>query len=110
MALLYYSGRKTGVATQLQKENPFCVAIHCMAHRLNLASSQAADAVPYLVRYQETLTDLYKYFHKSTARIEALSAIQRVLEMEEVKIKEVQEVRWIAFKSSLVAIYKTYPP
>lgn len=34
-------GRRTGVATRLKQRNPYLVAIHCVAHRLALACSQA---------------------------------------------------------------------
>ena len=41
-------GRRSGVATQLKEHNPELVSLHCGAHRLALASSQAAQHVPYL--------------------------------------------------------------
>ena len=75
------TGCKTGVATRMKAESPHCIAIHCMAHRLNLASSQAAESVPYLKEYQQTLTDLFRYFHQSTARSASLQAMQKVLEL-----------------------------
>ena len=87
MDLYSIVGSVTGVATQVKAESPFCIAIHCMAHRLNLASSQAAESVPYLQVFQKTLTELYRYFHQSTARSSGLAAIQRVLELPEIKIE-----------------------
>ena len=63
------TGCKNGVATQVKGKNPLMVTICCMAHRLNLASAQAAESVPYLKDvFQKTMTDIYYYFSKSSAR------------------------------------------
>ena len=102
------TGKKNGFATKLKESSPFCISIHCLAHRLNLATSQAADGVPYLREYQQILTSLYSYFHKSTARGLGLQSIQRVLDLPQIKIKEVYEVRWFAFFSALEAVFKSW--
>jgi hypothetical protein len=38
-------GSRNGATTQLKRKNPFVLSAHCIAHRLALASSQAAYAV-----------------------------------------------------------------
>ena len=48
-------GRRSGVATQLKEHNPEIVSLHCGAHRLALASSQAAQHVPYLKTFDAHL-------------------------------------------------------
>ena len=75
------TGKKNGVAIQFKKVAPHMIAVHCMAHRLNLCSSKSADSVPYLKNvFQETLKDLFHYFSKSTARTTELKEIQAVLD------------------------------
>ena len=54
-------------------------------------------------------TDLFYHFKKSSARINSLKAIQTVLELPQVKVKEVHEIRWLAFYSALSAVYRAYP-
>ena len=50
------TGKKNGVATRFKKVAPHMIAVHCMAHWLNLCSSKSADSVPYLKNvFQETL-------------------------------------------------------
>ena len=90
------TGLTNGVATQMTNKNPFCNAVHCIANRLNLVSSQAVD-VPYLKILQKAFTEIFRYFHCSSSHSNALKAIQKVLELPEVKMKEVYEVRWLAF-------------
>ena len=41
-------GCHAGVTTRLKEKIPFVLSIHCIAHRLALASGQAADAVSYV--------------------------------------------------------------
>ena len=52
------TGRKNDVATKFKQLNPFRVSIRCMAHRLNLATYQAAKAVPYVEKYENILSDI----------------------------------------------------
>ena len=59
------TGRKRGLVQQLKAENPTILATHCISHRLALASGQAADCVPYLLKYQEIVNSIYKYFENS---------------------------------------------
>ena len=42
------TGTCSGVTTRMKKKNPFILSMHCIAHRLALASGQAADSVPYI--------------------------------------------------------------
>ena len=68
------------------------IAVHCMAHRLNLCSSKSADSVPYLKNvFQETLKDLFHYFSKSTARTTELKQIEAVLDSPQVTMKEMYD-------------------
>ena len=51
-------GSRTCVATQLKGKNPFMSSVHCIAHRLALASAQAADSVPYVKQYQLSVNNI----------------------------------------------------
>ena len=41
-------GSHNGVVARLKSITPSAIGVHCAAHRLNLASSQAGDCVPYV--------------------------------------------------------------
>ena len=70
----------SGVATRLKSLNPSMVSVHCIAHRLALACSQAADSVPYLLRYQRVFCSVYTYFSSSSTRSSHLHHVQAVLD------------------------------
>ena len=46
------TGMGEGLTGYMARDNPMIVNYHCIAHKLALVTSQAADAVPYLVDYQ----------------------------------------------------------
>ena len=99
-------GHDKGLAGRMKRINPMLMNVGCIAHRLALCSSQAADKVAFLKDYQTTLTSLYTYFKHSSVRCEKLRAMQQVLQEDQIKVKEVYEVRWLAFYSALDAVFR----
>ena len=73
------TGVKTGVTTRFKADNPFLFATHCLAHRLALASSQAADKVKYLVKYQSVVNVIYKYFEQSPKNTRLFNLVKGTL-------------------------------
>ena len=92
-------GKLHSVSALTRKENPHCVNVHCMAHRLNLATSQASKHIPYMKEVEKTLSDLYFYFGGSNSgnRKFELEQIQTILKDPLLKIKECYQIRWLAF-------------
>ena len=98
------TGCRSGLTTRLKQLNPYLVATHCIAHRLALASSQAAHTVPFLRRYQEIFDALFKYFHYSSNHLSKLKAIQRVLNEAELTMKVISDTRWLSFHGAVSAV------
>ena len=65
------TGVHAGVTTQTKKKNPFMLSTHCIAHRLALASGQAADSIPYIKKCQQYINTIYKYYHYSPKQLRA---------------------------------------
>ena len=102
------TGKKSGVSTRLLDDQPLCLNIHCMAHKLALCTSQSADHVVYLKKYREILTNIFYHFKHSSLRSSNLNKIEAVLHDKQLKIKEIHAVRWFAFFSALEAVYHTW--
>ena len=49
------TGVRSGVWVKMKQENPRMVHIHCVAHKLALAVSQAAASVRSLKTYEDTV-------------------------------------------------------
>ncbi|XP_023931989.1 zinc finger protein 862-like [Lingula anatina] len=97
-----------GVAGRLLAENPAMVHIHCIAHRLALCTSQAANAIDYMKDYQSTITSIFYYFKASSVRVNRITAIQELLDEPILKCNEVHEVRWLPYYKAIETIYRTY--
>jgi hypothetical protein len=54
------TGAKKGVSTLIKGKNPLTLSIHCLAHRLPLASEKACKQIPYMVKYLEIVNRLGK--------------------------------------------------
>ena len=62
------------------------LSMHCVSHKLALASESAAAAVPYCNNHHSTLTGLYNYFHTS------YSVLKRVMEVLHDPVLSLQQV------------------
>ena len=61
------TGRQNGVATRLQRASSGIVSIHCVAHCLALAVSQASQSIPYLAHFKEILSSLFLFLPQLTS-------------------------------------------
>ena len=107
------TGAKNGVTGRMTREvNPYIINVHCIAHRLALVTSQAANNIDYLKKYQTALANVYYYFKGSHSgnRSANLEKIFQVLDSPEISVKETHSVRWFSFYAALEAIYITWQP
>ena len=102
-------GRRSGVATQLKEHNPEIVSLHCGAHRLALASSQAAQHVPYLKTFDAHLIALYYHFKNSPVREAAFHEIQKIMDEPVLHLKKAIHTRWLSHDQAVTAIRRTLP-
>ena len=96
-----------GLTGYMTRDNPMLVNYHCIAHKLALVTSQAADGVQFLVDYQSVLTVIFYYFKASAVRTHKLSDIQTFLDEPTLKVKEVNQVRWMSVFIAVQTIYTT---
>ena len=72
-------GSRNGVVAQLKRIRPSAIGVHCAAHRLNLASSQAGDAVPYVKKFNTIIRQLFDFYDNSAVRTAGLDEVQSLL-------------------------------
>jgi len=109
-------GKKSGVVTRLRESVGLehLISVHCIAHRLALASGKAADQVDYLVKYQEKVNGIYKYFEYSPKNMRNLEAIQNILSElngdnpKGKRFRQVFATRWLSFEGAITALIENY--
>ncbi|XP_072343656.1 uncharacterized protein [Scyliorhinus torazame] len=102
---------KNGVVTQLKAQAPGLLSIHCIAHRLALSSVSAADTVPYLVKYQQTLDSVYKHFVNLSKNRDGLEAMQKILRdthKQSSPFKDIFPSRWLTVRASVEAVIRNF--
>ena len=102
------SGKRNGVQSLLKKNSPHALYVHCHCHLLQLACIQAANHTPGIKHVYTTLTTLWKYFHYSPKRTERLKAVQRVLDLPELKVIKPSDTHWLAHERCVKAVKESY--
>ncbi|KAK6168081.1 hypothetical protein SNE40_021979 [Patella caerulea] len=101
-------GSKSGIVTRLKSLNPAILSTHCIAHRLALGSCGAADQIPYLIKYQEILNCIYKYFENSPKNLNKLKYIQNIMSENGTRFKQISGTRWLSFDGAVQAVLRNY--
>lgn len=104
------TGENKGVKGRLKEQKAHMVHIHCMAHRLALCTSQAANDIPHVKKYQEWLTSLFYCMKASATREKELHKVQEVLNHPLLKYKEIHALRWLSCYEAVEAVYHTLDP
>ena len=73
------TGRHNGLGVRLKQLNNILIQVHCVAHSLNLAASQASKDIDYLEQYKERLSSIYKFYSNSRKRYDELKEIQQLM-------------------------------
>jgi hypothetical protein len=84
------TGKKGGVHKLLTAHFPFLFAIHCIAHRLNLAATGAAKDkdIPYIKnKFHANLTTLYWHFKASAVRTATLASLTALFDEPDTKVR-----------------------
>ena len=101
------TGRQNGVATRLQRINSGIVSIHCVAHCLASAVSQASQSIPYLAHLKEILSSLFHFYHNSPVRQSELTLIQTILGDPVLRLKQAKDVRWLSHQAAVDALRRS---
>lgn len=103
-------GKHSGVAARLKTKQPILTSIHCVAHRLALAASQASDKVKFIATtFKPTLRQLFYFYENSSVRSSGLKALQELLETPELKLKKTLDTRWLSHDAACHTFMKVLP-
>lgn len=82
-------------------------SIHCIAHRLALAASQAGNCVTYIYKtFKPSPRQLYE---NTSVRMSGLKEIEQLLQTPELKLKKPLEMRWLSHDYACHTLVKVLP-
>ncbi|XP_070562438.1 zinc finger protein 862-like [Ptychodera flava] len=102
------TGKHNGVVKRLQQVATSAIGIHCCAHRLQLASTQAASSVPFVKKFTTIVRQLYDYFNNSAVRMAGLHAVQTALDQSVLNPIEPSSTRWLSMEASVRRLKDTF--
>lgn len=102
-------GVHDGVAAKVKRENDAVIAIHCLNHRLALATKDNFESQKALVKLDSTVTSLYKYYKNSSVRASSLVEVQKILNKAKgTTIKRSGFTRWLSPENAMNSIRKNF--
>ena len=102
------TGRLNGLGAKLKRRNAEFVQIHCVAHRLNLAVSQAGKSIESCQSYHSKIHSLYDYYTNSQPRYDRLRELQVLLHGKAQQVAEPTSVRWLSVEACVKKVFTSY--
>ena len=102
------TGCQSGVAMRLRVDVPHMIDIHCVAHRLALATTKATESTLEVKQFETVIKDVYNYFGHSTTRRVELQLWQSVYDDPVITIKGFSSTRWLSVYNSIQSIARSY--
>jgi hypothetical protein len=105
------TGNVSGLAKKLTDNfNNFLICIHCVAHRLALASNDSMDCDPIFKRFETTLSDLFSFYSRSPKRTGGLEAICSQTDIVFHTLQHPSKTRWLSRSGSCSAALHALAP
>ena len=84
------------VALIIMRFCAFMVAVHCICHRLALASADAADAMDFSDKWEKLMNTTFSFFSRSTDRTQAWNAVALSVTGRWSKLVHSCKTRWLS--------------
>ena len=102
------TGHLNGITPLIHEDNPFCVCVHCVCQRLNLAVSQSCKEIDEMKTLITIVSSIYNYVSQSSKRASKLKDLNEILEEKDIKLKKIFEIRWLSMGDAVLAIIRNY--
>ena len=104
-------GKNSGVGTVLKQKYPQLVLWHCLAHRLELAVSDAMDDVSNTYQFKSFIDKLHSVYSKSPKLLRQLEDIAKSLGDVILSMGRMLTTRWVASSYRVVkSVLHNYSP
>ncbi|MCO5605532.1 hypothetical protein L7F22_059715 [Adiantum nelumboides] len=102
-------GHRGGLIAKLRAHVPHLLLVHCLAHRENLAASQAVGAFPELMHLDKLCRSIYTWLHASGKRMDDFKLIEGALDLPELAMLRIHSVRWLSRGQVMERMVKVMP-
>jgi len=103
-----FQGTRSGVTVQIKgRFAPFCLGVHCMAHKCNLAA-KTLSALPIFTIIEQLIQKVHSYFSKSPKRLSEYQKLTQVMETKGLKPLLQVTTRWVSLLEPLRRLLADY--
>ena len=102
------SGKRNGVVTQIQKEEPRALFTHCYGHSLNLAASDTIMGCKLLKAALEMTHEIVKFIKYSPRRETLFQEVKGQLEEGSPGLRVLCPTRWTVHADSMASVLSNY--
>lgn len=106
------SGHRSGLLSYFQANtHNFVYAVHCMAHRLELAIEKAFKTVSYFARFEKFINDLFQFYNLNSSKRKAhLKETANMMNKKMYALNYIYHVRWISSELQSITNLKKMMP
>ena len=94
-----FCGNRSGVQQQMRVHHAHALYIHCLCHRLQLASIHAAESSETVEMFG-TMVNLWKLLYYLAKKAKVLKEVQAVLNLPDLKAVKPSDTRWLGYHMS----------
>ena len=102
------TGHLNGVTMLMCTNNPHCISVHCVCHRLNLAVTQACKNIPLMANLTNIISAIHNHICQSPQRSEHLKDLNEIIREKNIKPKRIYEICWLSMGDAVSAIIRNY--
>lgn len=102
------TGHLNGVTMLMCTDNPHCISVHCVCHRLNLAVSQACKNIPLMANLTNIISTIHNHICQSPQRSERLKDLNEIICEKNIKLKRIYEICWLSMGDAVSTIIWNY--
>ncbi|XP_071793337.1 zinc finger protein 862-like [Asterias amurensis] len=99
-----------GLNGLITADNPYCIFVHCVCHRLNLAVSQASQKVKEMQALRMTIAAIYNFIQLSPKKLQMFKDIASLMDISTLTFKRLYEIRWLSMGQCVKSIIRNYAP
>nr|XP_055048997.1 protein FAM200C-like [Misgurnus anguillicaudatus] len=101
-------GKHNGVTAILRRQIPHLTEQHCVAHREDLGIDDAWKGMQLMKEVETLLRTVYSLFSRSSVKKSKFDELAKVLEVDSLSFRPLNEVRWLSRYQAVNAFLRNY--
>ncbi|MCO5581953.1 hypothetical protein L7F22_035842 [Adiantum nelumboides] len=102
-------GSRSRLFARMRVDVPHLLLVHCLAHRENLAASQAIGSFPELMHLDKLCRSIYTWLHASGKQMDDLKLVKGALDLPKLAMLRIHVVRWLSRGQVMERLVKVMP-